>query len=307
MNAIDALLMAHHSAVACRVLIALLLLGPLPVTSSAIGDRYLMDNESVNKGLKVLKTFGLALNDGNGSRSAWRLTPQGRQLALDIFHLAEAVPAEQALPAPLPFQLDDAGPVAVKPQPSETLENQADPAPESVAVKPQLDARINSIYRSSPSLTDSVNTTNTRPAVAVKPQPKRRRARTASSHAAHVADITAALLLKGLPRPTTDDYLPPDLRLCAQQLVALGCSPDRAEAAVVKSGWPAEKIAEQLAIWKVYPDCPMGANLKNSIALPFTAARRIEEMVECPFDNRQPTTPADKYAGYLQPDADSER
>lgn len=124
---------------------------------------------------------------------------------------------------------------------------------------------------------------------------------TRRSGSAHLADVTRALLRKGLPAAAQDDPFPPDLRAAVERLVTvIHLDRKRAEKTVARSPWGAPQILEQVEIWSAYRLSPYGANLDAS-KFPWLVAIRIEEGQACPYDTRgEGGASGDRYDGYLE-------
>lgn len=311
MNDVAALLMASSRTSALNVLVALLILGPLPVAKAEIERVGKLDGESAKRGLDVLLTLGLVSHIGTEKRTAWRITPAGKRLAGALFQLAAAIPDDQALPAPLPLQLDgplstpvdnfpaqpplqaedsprlqagqpvihtlEGDPKAVKPLSLFEPGKQGAPGADSKAVKPpSVPPGVVVVKDLNHQSSESFNNNNiARHPKAVKPPSGAERGR-----ARHLAELTRALLLKGVPQPAEADPLPPDLRLCAEQLVKLGCGRNKAELAVVRSQWTGPEIIAQIGEWKAYRASPAGRNLDHRFC--YLVAARIAAAHPCP-------------------------
>jgi hypothetical protein len=317
-NELTALLMACSNSQALNCLVALLLLGPLPVTTGQVQRKAnIRDDEAARRGLVILYELGLASYTGpDRYRTNWRLTPAARRLAMDLLSLAQAIPADQALPLPLPLIADPAqdplhadhraslyasetgetsGEIPEKPESAKAPAFAGAGAGQPIPEKPESAADVVIVFKES-HLTEAIkNNNNTSQPIPEKPESPRRTSR-------HVREVASALLTKGVPR-SADDPFPPDLRACVERLVgAVGAPRRKAELTVAKSPWKAPTILEQIDLWLAYRASALGRNLDRG-KFPWLVCARIESGDVCPADTREGDALSryDGYAEYLEP------
>lgn len=285
------LLLSLQRTCGLQCLVALWSLGPLPVTTRAVVEFIGESDESAKRGLRRLRTCGLAICDEIGGRETnWRLAPAAIQLPLPIDLLGLSEPAYPALthPAIAPAQLQVGQPGDAVAQAQAQLQAE-DPASDTTPQKPESatpgnaeSARAGIIIISKDSLKDNSLINNKNPRQNATPQkpesPDSERERPRPPR--HIADILRALKSKGQPA-LADDPFPSDLRTCVERLQAIGCSRKRAERAVAHSPWDAPTLLAEIARWKARLKSPEGQTITRS-GFPWLVAARLESGEKCP-------------------------
>lgn len=250
------------------------------VNRLGVSQEYLERNtgytdKPISQALEYLREHGHVVKTASG----WKLAGNDQQLPLGMSEVVSDEVSGEVLDAADPAPLQAEGPLGDASDITSGRNNSDSGADVLIVLK---DSESN----------ESIKTIRT-PAAGVGKIPTRRRG-------AHLADVTRALLLKGLPA-AADDPFPADLRAAVEALVAtVHVDRRRAEQAVARSPWAGPKILEQVAIWSAYQRSPLGANL-DAGKFPWLVAARIEQGEPCPKDTRGGSgAGGDRYDGYLQ-------
>ena len=314
MNTVPAFLRSTKNTQACGVLMALLILGPLPVGQLAVQRLGDYDDRTASKALDALYVLGYAAFEQQGSRRTnWRITPAGARYLAELGLIAQRLLSNQTayLQSPMPIIADPAigdGPddtapdglhghasgserQGSNPQDAGWNPHLADSNPQNADSSPPYYSSFNSSSESqlinkknnsqpNPHFADSILGERAEIQQAQRIIDQKRAADGLDKSKAPRWLIELKKEVEGRTHQPVEGLFPPEIERRAKKLMTLGCNEERSYQAAVRSPFTDEVFHQQFRAWCNYKNSPDGRSLDRRF--PYFLATRLEGGIKAP-------------------------